>query len=258
MTRKCLLEPLVGADHFGQGLRRLRLVRDQRVGIHRGDHLRIAGEVLVLETQHVRVRRHVAQPLEHRQRKVRSGQSERETLADQAGELSLVLEGVEAGHDSAGAVAEQEYGKARLTGFRELHECGHVGDVISELLHIKALAIRLAAAAEVNRGDSVAIGRKLSRSPRVVPTVRIEAGYDGHHRARLASGQPRSKDDLQSIGRRETVFGHGHYLIGHGILLVTGVLCGDPAPHVPRAIDDSNPVALDACEKSSPPRDQQS
>ena len=37
--------------------------------------------------------------------------------------------------------------------------------------------------------------------------------------------------------------------IGHGVLLVTGVLCGDPAPHVLGAIDDSNPFALDACEK---------
>src|SRR5204862_93138 len=82
----------------------------------------IAGEVLVLEAQHVRVRSHMAQPLEHRQREVRSGQAEGETLADQPGELGLVFEGVETGHDSAGAVAEQEYGKARLAGFRELHE----------------------------------------------------------------------------------------------------------------------------------------
>jgi hypothetical protein len=37
-TRKFFLEPLVSADHRRDGLRRLRFVSDQRVGVHRRDN----------------------------------------------------------------------------------------------------------------------------------------------------------------------------------------------------------------------------
>ena len=122
MQRKLLLQPLVGADHLGHRLRRLRLVRDERIGVHRRHDLRIAREVLVLEVQHVRVRRDVAQPLEHREREVRRGHLEREALADQPRELRLVLERVQARDDAAGAVTEQEHRQARLARFRERDE----------------------------------------------------------------------------------------------------------------------------------------
>ena len=51
-----------------------------------------------LRLQHVRVRRDVAQSLEHGQREVGRRHLEREALADQPGELGLVFERVEAGH----------------------------------------------------------------------------------------------------------------------------------------------------------------
>ena len=103
---------LVGAHHLGDGLARLRLVRDQRVGVQRRDRRRVARKILVLQLAHVRVRRQVAEPLQHRQREVRRGHLEREALADQARELVLVLERVATGDHAAGAVTEQEHRQA--------------------------------------------------------------------------------------------------------------------------------------------------
>jgi hypothetical protein len=59
MSGKLFLEPLVGADHLRQGLRRLSLVGDERIVVHRLHDLGIAREVLVLEVQNVCVWRDV-------------------------------------------------------------------------------------------------------------------------------------------------------------------------------------------------------
>jgi len=47
----------------------------------------------------VRARGHVAEPLEHGQRKIRRGHLEGEALADEPGELRLMLDRIEAGDD---------------------------------------------------------------------------------------------------------------------------------------------------------------
>jgi hypothetical protein len=103
--------PPVGADQLGDRLRRLDLVSDQRVVVHRGDDVGIAGKALDRQLEHVGGWREVAQPLEDRERTPRY--LERETFADQARELGLVLERVDGG-DDAGAVTEQEHRELRL------------------------------------------------------------------------------------------------------------------------------------------------
>ena len=113
-AREVALDALVGADQRRDGLGRLHLVLEQRVRVHRAHHLRVAGEVLVLQTQDVGVRRDVAEALQHRQREVGGRDPEGEVLADEAGQLGLVVERVDARDDAAGAVAEQEERQAGL------------------------------------------------------------------------------------------------------------------------------------------------
>ena len=81
-----LLESLVRTHQLGNRLGRLRLVRDERVVVHGGHDLRVSGEVFVLETQDVGMRRHVTESLQHRQRKIWCRCLKSEALADQAGE----------------------------------------------------------------------------------------------------------------------------------------------------------------------------
>ena len=76
--------------------------------VHRLHDFGIARKVLVLETQHVRMRREVAQALEDGQREIGRRHLEGEALADESRELGLVFERVDAGDDAAGAVPEQE------------------------------------------------------------------------------------------------------------------------------------------------------
>ena len=54
---KCRLESLVRANELRHRLCRLRLVSDERIGIHHGDRPGIPRKVFVLEAQHMRVRK---------------------------------------------------------------------------------------------------------------------------------------------------------------------------------------------------------
>ena len=67
-TREVALDAPVRADQRRDGLGRLHLVLEERVRVHRPHYLRVAGEVLVLQTPDVGVRRDVAEALQHRQR----------------------------------------------------------------------------------------------------------------------------------------------------------------------------------------------
>src|SRR5882762_1466958 len=62
-AHELLLEPLVRTNQLGNCLGRLRLVRDERIAVHGGHDLRITGEVLILETQDVSMRRNVTESL---------------------------------------------------------------------------------------------------------------------------------------------------------------------------------------------------
>ena len=59
-----------------------------------GDDARIAGEILVLEVQHVGVGEDVAESLEHGERHVRRRRLKRKTLADQPRKTCLMVDGV--------------------------------------------------------------------------------------------------------------------------------------------------------------------
>ena len=66
---------------------------------------------------------------------------------------------------------------------------GHVADVVRELLDVKALAVRLAAAAQIHRVHGETAGRELLGDPRVVAAVRIEAGHDDDAPRGVADGR---------------------------------------------------------------------
>src|SRR5258706_5699164 len=115
-ARELLLEPLVRTNQFSNRLGRLRLVRDERIAVHGGHDLRIAREVLILETQHVGMGRNVTESLQHYERKIRRGCLKGEALADQAGERRLMIERIQAGKDPTRAMPEQGHWKVRGSG----------------------------------------------------------------------------------------------------------------------------------------------
>ena len=97
------------------------------------------------------MRREMRKPLEHRQREIGRGHPVGEALADEAREVRLVIEHVVAGDDSARAVAEHEHRQRRVARTRQLHEHVHVALVLGEFLDVVALAVRFAAAAQIER-----------------------------------------------------------------------------------------------------------
>ena len=180
----------------------------------------------------MRVRRDVAQPLEHGEREVRRRHLEREALADQAGELGLMLERVEARHDAAGAVTEQEHRQAGLPRLRERHERRHVADVVGERLDVEALAVGLAAAAQVEGVDGEPGGRELLGHPRVVAAVRVEAGDDDDHAAWVRCRTPERKkmlrpSPLSNRSSRMVVIHPSHSICCRRRLRVIGTVVAD-------------------------------
>src|SRR5262245_17891209 len=204
--RELLPEPLVGADHLRQRLRRLRLVGDQRILVHRLHDRRIARELLVFQMQDVRVRGEVAQTLENREREIGRRHFMREALADQSGEVGRVLERVNAGDDAAGAVAEHEERDAGLARLREMHERGGVPDVVAELLDEEALALGAPAPPEIDRIHREPAGRQLIGDPRVVAAVGVEAGNNRDDGTDAGLRPPRSNEQFVTVGARHPIF----------------------------------------------------
>ena len=165
ISGNAVFESLVRAHELRHGLRGLRLVRDQRIGVHHGDRLRIARKVLVLEAQHVRVRKHVTQSFQDGEGDVRRRRLKREAFADEAGEVGLMFEGVETGEHTARAVTEHEHGKIRFTGGGELDHACDIGDVVGELRDVESLAIRSPAATQIDGVDRQAHVRSAAPPP---------------------------------------------------------------------------------------------
>ena len=167
--------------------RRLHLVRGQRIVVQRRDRLRIAREVLVLQLQHRQPGGDVAQALDRREGKAGRRHLEGEALADEPGELGLVVEHVADGDDAAGAVAEQEHRQAGIARLRDLHGAGDVAHIVGDILDIEALAFRLAAAAQIERVNREAALHELLGRPDVLPAVRVDAVADDQRGAWLRS-----------------------------------------------------------------------
>src|SRR6266508_1494278 len=119
--REPLLQPLVAAQHRCNRLGWLHLVRDERVALERLDHFRIPRETVIIQPEHVGIGHDMAQTLQHSEGDIRRRQLVCEALADQAGELGLMVERIHAGDYAAGAVAEQEDRQSRMLGLRHLH-----------------------------------------------------------------------------------------------------------------------------------------
>ena len=58
-----------------------------------------------------------------------------------------MVQGIGAGHDAAGAVAEQKNGQPRLPRFGEPDERGDIRDVICDVLDIETIAVGLSSTA---------------------------------------------------------------------------------------------------------------
>ena len=111
-AHELLLEPLVRSNQLGNRLGRLRLVRDERVVVHELYNLGIAREQFILEVKDVGVRGEVANAFENRESKIRCWNLVGKTFADQTSEFGWVFERIDARHDAARAVTEQEHGRA--------------------------------------------------------------------------------------------------------------------------------------------------
>jgi hypothetical protein len=81
---------------------------DQWIVVHCLDSFGVARKPLVGEMKGMGMWRNVTQPFENCEREIGRRQLMSETLADQPRQLSLVVEGVQASDDTAGAVTKHE------------------------------------------------------------------------------------------------------------------------------------------------------
>src|SRR4051794_38594013 len=168
---KPLAQPVVGARQFRYRIRRLYLVCDEPVGIHRCDDCRVTGEVLIIQLENMGMRGEMAQPLKRGDSEVRGGHLIRKALTDQTAQLGLMFERIEAGDDATGAMPKHEDRDPRMVRFCDLDDGCHIVDVVTELLDIVALAIRLSAPAQVERMHTNTIVRERLAYPLVVAAV---------------------------------------------------------------------------------------
>src|SRR5215510_6575541 len=71
--------------------------------------------------------------------------------------------------------------------------------IVRKLLNIETFAVRLAAAAQIERIDRKPAGHELFGHPLVIAAVRIETWYDDNNSARLAiGGMPRAGENLET------------------------------------------------------------
>src|SRR5262245_6310676 len=127
------------------------------------------------------MRRDVAQPLEQRQREVGRGNLVCEALAQEAGQLVLMLERIAAGHHSARAVTEKEQRQARLGRLDERYEAMQVSHELVELVDVVALAHGLAVAPQIHRVYGEPLIPQLLGRPLIEAAMCLEAVLeDGH------------------------------------------------------------------------------
>src|SRR5262245_834508 len=206
--------------------------------------------------QHVRVRRDVAEALEHREREVGGWHLECEALADQPRKLSLMIECVEAGHDTAGAVSEQECRQFWKLGPGLAHQTHDVVNIVREFRHVEPLAVRLSAASKIDRENGEARRSELPGHPVVVPAVRVEARDDGKGAACASVWLPGAKEDPQTVRalERSLTCNLRNSLCHRVLLLFLTLLMSsklftlsiDPLPDVRRAVRQPGPDRLAA------------
>ena len=102
-----------------------------------------------------------------------------------------MIQRIAGGHDAAGAVTEQKHGQARVARLGELDEVRDVADVLRDGVDVEALAVRLAAPAQVEGVDGESAGGQLPGRPQVLPAVGVDAMADDDDRARPPGRPPR-------------------------------------------------------------------
>ncbi len=132
------------------------------------------------------------QPLEDSEGEVGRRHLVGEALADEAGELLLMLEGVDGRDDAARAVAKNEDRERAFAGAREIDELLDVAHVVGELVDIEVLPLGATVAAEVERVDGEPSRRELLSGPLVEAAVRLEAVNQDHDALGLGRGLPRA------------------------------------------------------------------
>jgi hypothetical protein len=140
--------------------------------------------------------RNVTQAFENRKREIGRRQLMSETFADQPRQVSLMVESVEASDNAARAVAKDEHGQAGFSGFYDRRDRFNITDIVFKSFDIKALAIRISAAAQIHGVYRQTIGDELLGDPSVIAAVGVETWNDDDGPAGLAIRTPRSKEYL--------------------------------------------------------------
>src|SRR5258705_11326059 len=130
-----------------------------------------------------------------------------------------MIERIQAGKDPAGAMPEQEHGKARVSGPNEVNERRDIAHVVDELVDIEPFAVGPAASPQVYGIRGVANGRESLSPPAVVPAVRIETGDDHDRSACSRRRPPRSKEDLEALVFKRLFPCPNRHTACHGMLL---------------------------------------
>src|SRR5262245_56815830 len=115
-----------------------------------------------------------------------------------------MVERVNAGNDTSGAVTEKEHRQTRIFRFRSFDERCHVVGIVFDLFNIVALAIGSPTPAQIDRISRQVFRRELFADPQILPAMRIKPWYDDDHAAGFPLGLPRAGKDLQSADSCES------------------------------------------------------
>src|SRR6266850_737745 len=136
-----------------------------------------------------------------------------------------MIERIEAGKDPAGAMPEQEHGKARVSRSHEIHERRDIAHVVDERVDVEPFAVGPASSTEVYGIRGLAHGRESLSRPGVVPAVRIETGDDHDRSACGHRGPPRAKEDLEAVVFKRFFARRTRQTAFHGSLLAAQAAC---------------------------------
>jgi hypothetical protein len=99
---------------------------------------------------------------------------------------------------------DRQTGMARLG---DLHGARQVGNIVGDILDVEALALRLAAAAQIEREYRMALLHQFAGGPEILAAMGVHAVADHDDGARCAVGLPRAQVDLEVALAVECLFG---------------------------------------------------
>src|SRR6185369_5091233 len=84
-----------------------------------------------------------------------------------------------------------------------------IADVFRDVFDVESLTLRLTAATQIECVHGEPLTHELLGHPRVLPTMRVEAMTDHHHRTRRGIRTPDTVEDLQSTHTFVALFDDG-------------------------------------------------